>query len=347
MSRAKVNEGETLSSLLKKTGFTDSEIREVWRQNPLPKNFRILPEEPYIVVNDGKEKLKGIKFFEQLSDYSYYLFKSNEGGKVGTKRILESFRTEVATFRGKIIGSILNSIQNIVGNDWVAFRFLDAYIFDMNPRRDLSRGAGFSIKVEKKFLGEQFVKFGEILETDLELHGQQAKRKFVSFSDGGVFLDANNPKANENKELYAPVNYIRVSSIFQMHRFHPIRQKSRAHLGTDFELPIGSEVFASYSGFIEKIGKNRAAGNFVVISHPNGYKTSYLHLNSVDSNLSVGKKIQVGQIIGEVGCTGYCTSPHLHFSVKRGNRAIDPLKVIKRYPYGFAEKIVSSLTTKL
>jgi murein DD-endopeptidase MepM/ murein hydrolase activator NlpD len=327
---------------LKRNGFNDEDVKNIWRQNPLPKNFRILADEPYLVVNDQKEKTRGIKFFEQLSDYSYYLFKSPDGSATA-KRILEKYRTEVVSLRGKVLGGILPSILSIVNNDWVAFRFLDAYLFDINPRKDLSRGAGFWMKLEKKFLGEQFVKYGEVLETNLEVKGQVEQRKFIPIAKGGVFVDPTTPAFADNRELYAPVNYIHISSVFSNHRMHPIRGRSKPHNGVDFELPVGSEVFSAYKGYIEKIGKDRAAGNHVVIRHPNGLSTAYLHLNVIQEGLRVGKSVGTGDLIGQVGCTGYCTSPHLHFSVKKGKRPIDPMKVMRRYPYQFAQQLVSSV----
>lgn len=342
MARSTIRAGETLHTLLKKNGFNEEDVKNIWRQNPLPKNFRILADEPYLVINDQKEKTRGIKFFEQLSDYSYYLFKSGDGEVTG-KRILEKYRTEIITLKGKVLGGILNSILSIVNNDWVAFRFLDAYLFDINPRKDLSRGASFSMKLEKKFLGDQFVKYGEVLETNLEVKGQVETRKFIPLGNGGVFLDPTTPAFAEAKDLYAPVNYIHISSVFSNHRVHPIRGKSKPHNGVDFELPVGSEVFSAHKGTIEKIGKDRAAGNHVIIRHLNGYTTAYLHLNSIQSNLRVGKHVGIGELIGQVGCTGYCTSPHLHFSVKKGKRPIDPMKVMRRYPYQFAQQIVSSV----
>lgn len=342
LSRATIKNGDNLNTVLKRNGFSEDDIRFIWRQNPFPSSFRILPDEPYLIVNNPKDKTRGVKFFEQLSDYSYYIFKDGRGTPQAQK-VRENYRTEVTTFRGKVVGGILNSILNIVNNDWVAFRFLDAYLFDINPRKDLSRGAGFWMKIEKKFLGDQFVKYGEVLETNLEIKGQDEKRKFLAFNNGGVFVDSNNPTLSESKDLYAPVSYIHISSTFQSHRMHPIRGKAKPHLGVDFELPTGSNVFSAYHGVVQKVGRNRAAGNFITIYHPNGYTTSYLHLNSIEPQIRVGKKVGIGELIAQIGCTGYCTSPHLHFAVKKGNRPVDPIKVMKRYPYQFAQQIVSSV----
>lgn len=60
-----------------------------------------------------------------------------------------------------------------------------------------------------------------------------------------------------------------------------------------------------------------------VILHEN-YLTRYCHLSKI--NVREGDKVDKGQVIGEVGSTGKSTGPHLHFEVRMGNKALDPLK---------------------
>ncbi|MDZ4661229.1 MAG: M23 family metallopeptidase [Pseudomonadota bacterium] len=341
MSRVAIKQGDTLSSILKKHSFSNHEIHKLLALKPLPPKYHLIPSEPYLYLNDSNEKRQGVKLFEQLTDKSYFLWKK-PNGQVGFESLLEKFRKEVFSFNGRVVGGILTSIRNIIDSTWLAYRFLDAYVFDINPKRDLTRGAHFSMKVEKNFLGDQFVKYGQVLETSLEVNGLAEKRKFVAFGDGGLFLE-NNQQNEADKPLYAPVNYLRVSSPFQWHRFHPIRQRRVAHLGVDFEVPVGSEVLSALSGQVTRIEKNRASGNYIIIRHANGYETSYHHLNSVVPKLFVGKSVGDGELLGAVGCTGYCTSPHLHFGVKKHGKHIDPFKVLKRYPYQFAQRLLSTI----
>jgi murein DD-endopeptidase MepM/ murein hydrolase activator NlpD len=93
------------------------------------------------------------------------------------------------------------------------------------------------------------------------------------------------------------------------------------------------------------MGRNRAAGNFIVISHKNGLESYYNHLQTHQSGLRAGDAIKTGQKIGANGCTGYCTKPHLHFALKKQGRFIDPIRLVRSYPFhrrGFIYKQLAS-----
>ena len=67
---------------------------------------------------------------------------------------------------------------------------------------------------------------------------------------------------------------------------------------------------------------NGTFGNYIEISHGNGYKTVYGHLNK--RNVSRGTYVVRGQKVGEVGNTGRSTAPHLHYEVKHHKKRLDP-----------------------
>lgn len=82
-------------------------------------------------------------------------------------------------------------------------------------------------------------------------------------------------------------------------------------------LSIGSRILASAPGTVivsKNSGHNGGYGKYAVISHPNGTQTLYAHLNQV--TVTVGQRVDRGQLVGYLGNTGRSTGPHLHFEVR-------------------------------
>lgn len=105
------------------------------------------------------------------------------------------------------------------------------------------------------------------------------------------------------------------------------RRSSSYHTGIDISAPTGTPVPTMEDGVVEKVVRNPKTGygNYVVVRHPNGERTLYAHLNSIE-NINIGQEIKKGMRIGTVGQTGNSTGPHLHFTLfdQNGNK-IDPL----------------------
>ena len=74
-------------------------------------------------------------------------------------------------------------------------------------------------------------------------------------------------------------------------------------------------------------GWNNVYGNYVIISHGNGYQTLYAHMQNY--TVKAGQTVNQGERIGYVGSTGYSTGPHLHFTVYKNGKLIDPSTVLK------------------
>ena len=287
----------------------------------------------YLVKTDGGQT--EMRLYEPQKDVVYVIKKSTAGVEAKMARAI--FKTTIARFDGQVRGSLMANILGQVDSNWVASRFMDAYIMDYNLNRGLERGAKFWLTVEKKYDGPFFVRYGEVLQTSLNIRGRVVQKRFVKINSGGVFISESD--LIKNRPFYAPVDYLRVASLFQPHRRHPITRKIQAHLGVDFELPEGDPIYAARTGTVVRFGKNRAAGNYVVLMHGNGIETSYNHMKQIDSRIRFGLKLNAGDRVGEVGCTGYCTKAHLHFAVRQKGRMVDPLKFLRPYPI-FAENLL-------
>ena len=67
-------------------------------------------------------------------------------------------------------------------------------------------------------------------------------------------------------------------------------------------------------------------GKFVVIDHGNGISTLYGHMSGVA--VSKGQSVSQGQVIGNVGSTGFSTGPHLHFEYRVNGVRRNPLEIV-------------------
>lgn len=130
------------------------------------------------------------------------------------------------------------------------------------------------------------------------------------------------PNFSSKQKIAMPIKgELRVTSAFGM-RKHPILGKRKMHNGTDFACQY-AHVYAVLDGVVSKVGWDaNGGGNYIKINHFNTFETAYLHLSQ--SYYQVGEKVKAGYIIGKSGNSGNSTAPHLHFSVKRNGKFINP-----------------------
>ena len=92
---------------------------------------------------------------------------------------------------------------------------------------------------------------------------------------------------------------------------------------------IGTKVSSSENGVIAYAGNElKGMGNLIIIQHSGGWMTVYAHLETME--VRRGVKVKVGDKIGTVGKTGKVSSPQLHFEIRKGSKAYDPYKYLKR-----------------
>ncbi|WP_413576285.1 M23 family metallopeptidase [Bdellovibrio sp. HCB290] len=332
-----IRTGDNLINILRNHGFSTREREIVLAADVGLRRLFLTLDTRYLVRKSPGEI--EIRMFDSQTSDAFRIVKKN--GKVQAGQYHPKFKTTALRIDGKVHGSVLGSILPKINSNWVATRFMDAYAFDIKSFRNLRRGAPFWFTVEKKYEEGQFVKYGEILQTSLEIDGEPVRKKFVKSKYGGVFF--NDQDLQEKRAFYAPVNYIKIASTFQPNRLHPITRRKVPHLGVDFELPIGEPVLAARKGIVVRYGHNRAAGNYIVLRHAHGVESSYNHLYKIDRKIKQGLTVAAGDRIAEVGCTGYCTRAHLHFAIKLNGRMVDPLNYIKPYPKNMHQVLASQV----
>ena len=127
--------------------------------------------------------------------------------------------------------------------------------------------------------------------------------------------------------LKAPVKYSRISSYYNLNRFHPILKRRRPHFGTDYAAPYGTPIYAVGNGVVTKASYTKGNGNFVKIKHDKVYETQYLHMQSFAKGISSGVHVKQGQVIGYVGSTGLATGPHVCFRFWKNGKQVNHLRL--------------------
>ena len=114
----------------------------------------------------------------------------------------------------------------------------------------------------------------------------------------------------------------RLSSGFGYRR-HPILGYSRLHAGLDIGNASGTSIWSAAGGTVIHAGWRGGYGNAVIVDHGSGIATLYAHMSQI--LVSVGTNVARGDPVGLMGSTGLSTGPHLHFEVRVGGNATDPL----------------------
>lgn len=118
------------------------------------------------------------------------------------------------------------------------------------------------------------------------------------------------------------------------HRRNPFGKKqTEFHSGIDLSAKAGTPIYAILPGEVAHIGYDSRSGNYIKLRHGN-FTVSYCHLIR-KPNIPVGSKVLPGQPVAHVGSTGRSTGPHLHITLKRNGRAIDPailLNITNEHP---------------
>ncbi len=97
-------------------------------------------------------------------------------------------------------------------------------------------------------------------------------------------------------------------------RIHPIYKVKKMHTGIDFAAAIGTPIYATADGLIDKVDISFSGyGKVIEIDHGFGYRTRYAHMHGFA--VRQGQKVKRGDLIGYVGNTGLSTAPHLHYEV--------------------------------
>ena len=269
------------------------------------------------------DKIRSIEVFKQNNDF-----------------VLNKYKEPTIKTFHKTTGEINSSLYLAATNAGmpipVLMEVVKLYSFDVDFQREIKRGDTFEVlyQLQHNKSGD-LVSSGPVLRAVLSLDGERLPLYRFEYEKG--YFDYFDSDASSVKKalMRTPLDGARISSGFGK-RKHPVLGYTKMHKGVDFAAPRNTPIFAAGDGIIELARKNGGYGNYIRIRHNTDYKTAYAHLASFGRNVSEGKRIKQGDVIGYVGTTGRSTGPHLHYEIIFRNKQVNPLKV--RMPKGLKLK---------
>jgi murein DD-endopeptidase MepM/ murein hydrolase activator NlpD len=209
-------------------------------------------------------------------------------------------------------------------NDRIFSQLEDAVVVSVQPLDKMFKAAGLSTK--------------SLLNTVRSgLSGQGGPLTPITFSTKGGIPDPDSLRANSIIEKMDRLNLYRIaaqkapfalplkSSFRYTSGFGP--RWGRMHKGTDFAAAYGTPIYATADGVVTHADWSSGYGRLVKIQHEFGIETRYAHQSQL--MVKVGQRVSRGQQIGAMGNSGRSTGTHLHYEVRVGGEAVNPMTYIK------------------
>ena len=152
------------------------------------------------------------------------------------------------------------------------------------------------------------------------LPGVQVHHGFLDRMGGGASAQLTSDTISAMNQFQWPLHSMQVTSGFG-HR------GSAYHEGIDLRARQGTPVYAVQGGTVVYANRTiRSYGNMIVLRHKGEVSTVYAHNSEI--LVRRGQAVQQGQIIARTGNTGRSRGPHLHFEIRSGLGALDPIQYI-------------------
>ncbi|MEO1434927.1 MAG: peptidoglycan DD-metalloendopeptidase family protein [Bacteroidota bacterium] len=276
----------------------------------------------YTLICDQDSSKTARYFVYDPSPYFFVVYDLQDTMRV--TKVEREIEKQMKTVSGIVFTSLWDAIVEN-GQSWeMAVKMEDIFGWSVDFHH-LQEGDRFKLLYEEHFIEGQSVGIGDVSAAHFQHRGSDNYGFYYehpSSTFGGYYFDE---KARPMKKAFlkAPVKYTRISSAYNLRRFHPVLRRVKPHLGTDYAAPYGTPIYAVADGTISRKGYTKGNGNFVKIKHDKTYSTQYLHMQKFGKGMGVGVHVKQGQVIGYVGSTGLATGPHVCFRFWKNGKQVD------------------------
>lgn len=315
--------GETLEMALRRTGVARGEAAAIVAALRGSVNMRRLAPGERVTVRAGPEgRPAEITYARSLAER--YEIKPGDDGRWAVTAVRPDVDTRVVAVTGEVQDSLFSSVERLGEAAGLTLRLVNLFEWDFDFAADSLPGDRFRLLVEKRYVGDTFLGYGDVLIAQYASVGRSLLTS-VGFDDAAGRREYYDAAGRSVKKMFlrAPLDFTRVTSGYSHARFHPVLGGYRPHLAVDYGAPIGTPVRAVADGTVTQAGWNGGYGLSIMLRHARGYETMYNHLSKID--LRRGDRVRQRQVIGRVGSTGLSTGPHLDYRVRKGGVFVNPL----------------------
>jgi len=314
--------GETLEAALRRGGLERAEAAAVVTGLRGRVNMRRLaPGERLTVKPAAPEGAPEITWTRSPAER--YEIRSTDG-RWTVEAVRPDVETRVVAIVGEVRDSLFASVERLGETAGLTARLVSLFEWDFDFAADSLPGDRFRFLVEKRYVGDELLGYGDILVAQYASAGRPVLTS-VAFEEAGGRADYFDASGRSVKKMFlrAPLDFTRVTSGFSHARHHPILGGLRPHLAVDYGAPVGTPVRAVADGVVTMAGWDGGYGLSISLRHARGYETMYNHLSRLD--VKRGERVRQRQIIGRVGTTGLSTGPHLDYRVRKAGVFVNPL----------------------
>ncbi len=242
------------------------------------------------------------------------------------EKILAQPQRELRHARGVITSTLYEAGHQAGLSDRLIMELTEIFGWDIDFARSIRPGDRFHVLYEKLRLDGEIIGDGPIVAAEFVNRGKVHRAIRFVLPDGRVAYYTPEGKTLRKAFLRAPVKSARITSRFNLRRYHPVLHRIRAHKGVDYAAPIGTPVRATGDGKVIFRGWKGGYGRVVILDHGRGYTTLYAHLHRF-GRFRLGSRVHQGDVIGYIGKSGLATGPHLHYEFRINGVHRDPLTV--------------------
>lgn len=323
-----VRKGDNLAKLFDRAGISASAVSEVLQSGTDANTLKhIYPGQRLAFQIDKEGQLVALRHEEtQLKSTQYY----REHDSFVAEKTNREPEVRHQFTNGTITSSFYKAGIDAGLSDGTILQLADIFGGEIDFALDIRADDQFVVMYDEYYLDGKKIGNGPILAAAFTNQGETHSAFRYVYANGELGYFSANGESMRKSFMRAPLDIIRVSSPFNLHRLHPLFNTTRPHRGIDYAAPIGTPVYAAGDGRIVQSGFSESNGNFVVIQHNGTYATKYLHLSK--RNVKAGDHVRQHQVIGAVGATGWATGPHLHYEFLVNGVHTNPAKIAGQLP---------------